>query len=64
MVSNRHITKIVSLVMAAAVLSCILAMAFPQKLAQTAGGTGVALAYGTGLFGHDSVIQVQIQMEE
>lgn len=62
MVTNRHISKIICILMGAAVLFCILAQGFARQLVEAAGGTGMSMEYATELFGTDRVIQVDIQM--
>lgn len=64
MADNRHITKIVGLMMGAAVLLSLLAVAFGREIAERAGGSGVDMEYETALFDRDSVIQLDIRMEE
>ena len=64
MADNRHITKIVGLIMGAAVLLSLLAVAFGREIAERAGGSGVDMEYETALFDRDSVIQLDIRMEE
>ena len=49
--------------LAAAVLLCALAVAFPQKLAEAAGQGGVAMEYEAALFRTDSVMRIDIRME-
>ena len=50
MADNRHITKIVGLIMGAAVLLSLLAVAFGREIAERAGGSGVDMEYETALF--------------
>ena len=49
MVANRHITKIIIAVMAAAVALCLCAGAFSGTLAKLLGGTAVKMEYETSL---------------
>ena len=64
MVANRHISKIIVVLMAAAVLLCFLAIGFSGKLTEQLGGTGVSMEYESKLFNTDEVMQVDIQMDE
>lgn len=64
MISSRNITKIVAVIMTAAVLLCGLAIVFQSRLAEPLGGRGVAMAYETALFGTDTPIQINIRMDE
>lgn len=63
MIGSKYATKIACIAMAAAVLLCVLAVAFPQKLAEAAGQGGVAMEYEAALFQTDSVMQIDIRME-
>ncbi len=64
MIGSRYATKIACIVMAAAVLLCGVAVVFSGELANAMGGTGIGMEYETELFHTDSVIQIDIQMEE
>lgn len=64
MIANRHVTKIVAVLMAAAVLSCLMAMAFSEQVAEVMGGGKVLAAYESGLFDQDGILQIEILMEE
>ncbi len=63
MIGSKYATKIACIAMAAAVLLCALAVAFPQKLAEAAGQGGVAMEYEAALFRTDSVMRIDIRME-
>ena len=63
MVANRHISKIVIAVMAAAVVMCFLATAFSADLTEWFGGTGVTMEYESKLFDTDTVMTVDILMD-
>lgn len=63
MIGCNHITKIVGMVMAAAVLVCFLAMAAPEKLAEALGSAVVEMRYQTELFGTDESMKIDIRME-
>ncbi len=64
MISSRYATKIACIAMATAVLLCGLAVVFSGELANAMSGTGIAMEYETELFHTDSIIQIDIQMEE
>ena len=64
MVANRHISKIILAVMAAAVALCFLACLFSDALTELLGGNGVNMEYETKLFNTDEVIDINIQMDE
>ena len=64
MVENRHITKIIIVIVAAAVVLCLLAMAFADKLSDKLGGSGVSMAYESRLFDTDEIIHIDIEMDE
>ncbi|MCI9219723.1 MAG: hypothetical protein HFH94_08300 [Lachnospiraceae bacterium] len=64
MISSRYATKIACIAMATAVLLCGLAVVFSGELANAMGGPGIAMEYETELFHTDSIIQIDIQMEE
>ncbi len=64
MIANKHITKIIAVVMAVAVALCFLAIAFGDTLTETFGGTGVATEYESKLFNTDEIMQIDIRMDE
>lgn len=64
MIAHKNITKIVGVLMATAVLVCMLAVACSQKVAETVGGNVVAMQYESELFHTDEIIQIDIQMEK
>lgn len=64
MIGSRYAMKIACIAMVAAVLACVLAVAFSGELGEAAGGAGVALEYETALFQKDSVIQIDIRMKD
>lgn len=64
MISYKHITKVIGVLMAAAVAFCLLAMAFSQEAVETLGGVRVPMAYETALFDTDEVMRIDIQMEQ
>ena len=64
MAANKHITKVIIALMAAAVALCFLAIGYSGKLTELAGGLGVRMEYESKLFDTDEVIQIDIQMDE
>ena len=64
MVSNKHITKYIAVLMAVAAILCVLAVGFSDSLVEAFGGTGVSMEYETELFDTDEIITVNIIMDE
>ncbi len=64
MITHTYITKIVTVMVALAVLVCILARIFPEKAVEALGGAGVAVRYESELFDTQEIIHIDIQMEE
>ena len=64
MITGKHLTKIISAIMAAAVLGCFLAMMFPQQFVEALGGSALTMEYQEELFGTDNIMQIDIIMEE
>ena len=64
MLAHKHITKIIAVVMALAVCLCLCAAAFSGQIAAAMDDTGVSLAYETKLFDADSIMEVNIRMDE
>lgn len=64
MISHKNTTKAAVVMMAAAVMLCILAMIFPQKVEQVSGSAVVAMEYEAALFNTEELMQIDIQMEE
>ena len=64
MIAHKHITKLIAVLMAAAVCLCLCAAAFSGQIAAAAGETGVTMAYETALFDTSSVLEVNIRMDE
>lgn len=64
MLAHKHITKIVAVLMALAAALCLAASAFAGQIAAAAGDTGVTMAYETALFNTDSIISVNILMDQ
>lgn len=64
MIAHKHITKIIAVVMAVAVCLCLCAVAFSGEIAAAMGDTGISMEYETALFDTDSVISVNILMDD
>ena len=64
MITYKHITKIIGVVMAAAVAVFFLAMMFSEDWLETFGGNAVSMRYESELFAGDEVMRIDVQMEE
>ena len=64
MIANRHITKIVAVIMTIAVCLCLAAMLFTGELVEALGGTSVAVEYESKLFDTDEPMTVDILIDE
>ncbi len=64
MISHKYMTKIVGVMVAAAVALCFLAMLFSQRIVETLGGNVVVLQYPTKLFDTDTPMEIDIRMGE
>jgi len=64
MVTNKHISKIIVVVMAVAVLLCFLTMSFSDELTELLGGTGISMEYESKLFDTEETINIDIQMSD
>lgn len=64
MIANKTVTKIVAVLMAVAVISCLCAVVFSEKLLSAAGGTGVTMEYESKLFDTGNVLEVNILMDD
>ena len=64
MIAHKHITKIIAVVMAVDVCLCLCAVAFSRQIKAAAGDTGISMEYETALFDTDSVISVNILMDD
>ena len=64
MVTRKYLSIIAVISMAAAVITCILAIAYSDKLSESFGGTGVRMEYESELFNTDEIITVDIKMDE
>ncbi|MFR8917578.1 MAG: CotH kinase family protein [Oscillospiraceae bacterium] len=63
MIAHKHITKIIAVVMAAAVCLCLCAVVFSDQITAAVGDTGISMEYETALFDTDSIISVNILMD-
>ena len=64
MLAHKHITRIAAALMALAVCLCLAATAFAGSIRNAAGDTGVTMAYESALFDTDTVLTVNILMDE
>ena len=64
MIAHKHITKIIAVVMAAAVCLCLCAVAFSGQISAAVGDTGISMEYETALFDTDSILSVNILMDD
>ena len=64
MLKSKTIDRIAVACIAAAVVLCILAMAFSDALADYLGGTGISMEYETKLFDTRDIIEIDISMDE
>ena len=64
MISNRHITKIIAVIMAFSLCLCFAAMYFSAELTAAAGGKAVSMSYESELFDTDVIMTVNILMDE
>ena len=64
MVSSKHISKIIVILMSLTVIACLLAVVFQDKVMAMVGGPGVTMEYETRLFDTDEVMQVNISIDE
>ena len=64
MIAQKHITKIIAAVMAAAVCLSLCAVVFSGQIAETVGDTGISVEYESELFDTGSIIRVNILMDD
>ncbi len=64
MIAHKHITKIIAAVMAVAVAACLCAVIFSDRITAAITDNGVSMEYETKLFDTDSIISVNIIMDE
>ena len=64
MVADKHAPKLIIVLMASAVVLCLLAVAFSNKLTEQLGGKTVNMEYETALFDTGEIITVDIRMDQ
>ena len=64
MVTNKYITRIASVIMAAAVILCLMASLFSDKLQEVYGNNAVTMKYENKLFNTDQIMDIDILMDE
>ena len=64
MISNKHFSNIIMVLMSIATGCCLLFVLFSDLLVENAGGTGVKVEYESKLFDTSEVIDIDIQMDE
>lgn len=64
MAAHRHITKIITAIMALAVCLCLIAVVFSDQLASADSGKGLTMEYESALFDTSEIISVDIIMDE
>lgn len=64
MIAHKNITKVIAVVMTLAVCLCLFAVAFLNEIITAAGDTGVSMEYETKLFDTQSIMSVNIIMDE
>ncbi len=64
MIANKHITKIVAVIMAIAVCLCLCAMVYSDDVENTLGGSGITMEYESKLFDTNEIISINIIIEE
>lgn len=64
MVTNKYITKIISALMAFAVILCFVASAFSQQLQAVYGNNAVTMEYESKLFDTGQIMDIDILMDE
>ena len=64
MVTNKYITRIASVIMVAAVILCLMASLFSDKLQEVYGNNAVTMKYESKLFNTDQIMDIDILMDE
>ncbi|MDO4634222.1 MAG: CotH kinase family protein, partial [Eubacteriales bacterium] len=64
MLAHKHISKMIAVIAAFAVVLCLAAMVFADQLTERAGGTGVSVEYESKLFDTSEIMSVNIIMDE
>jgi len=64
MIANKHITKIVAVIMAIAVGLCLCAIIYSDEIENALGSSGIEMEYESKLFNTDEIININIIMDE
>lgn len=64
MLASKRLTRLIAAFMAAAVVLCVLAVGFSEKILAAADNTGITMEYQAALFDTDEVLGVNIIMEQ
>ena len=64
MIANKHITKIVAVIMAIAVCLCLCAAGYSNDVENALGGSGITMEYESRLFDTSEIISINIIMDE
>lgn len=64
MIANKHMTKIVAVIMTIAVSLCLCVVGYSKDIENTLGGSGIAMEYETKLFDTSEIISINIIMDE
>lgn len=64
MISYKHMAKLVSIIMAAAVVFCLWMTAFSRQAVEALGGMSVPMAYEEAVFDTEEVMRIDIQMKQ
>ena len=64
MIANKHITKIVAVIMAIAVCLCLCAIICSEELEKVLGSSGIEMEYESKIFDTDEIININIIMDE
>lgn len=64
MITYKHITKIVIVIVAAALLCCLGSLLYAERLTELTGGKAVFMEYESRLFDRDQIISLDIQIDE
>ncbi len=64
MIAHRHLTKILSALIAAALLLVLLALVYSERLEEKLGGKGLTLEYESQLFDTSEPIEIDLIMDE
>ena len=64
MIANKHMTKIVAVMMVIAVAVCLCAILFSEQIVKALGGSQISMEYETELFDTSETIRVNILMDD